>query len=137
MQNFRNFLGKIPTGLLTGITLALILWLTLAPHPTGKLKISLFYGADKIVHMIMFGCLTFLALLELMKHKKWAMLSLVTIAVISLVGALLGVGIELIQRAMGLGRSFEIMDILADTAGAIGAGGIWAIIQQAIAKPDS
>ena len=137
MQKFRNFIGKIPTGLLTGVILALILWLTLAPHPTGDMKLPLFPGADKIVHLLMFGFLTFVALLETMKRKKWAMLSLVTIAVISILAALLGIGIELLQRAMGLGRSFEILDILADTAGAIGAGGVWAIGQKAIAKPDS
>ena len=136
MQKFRNIIGKIPTGLLTGVTLALILWLTLAPHPTGDLDLPLFPGADKVVHVIMFGFITFTALLETMKYEKWEMLSLVTVGVISIACALLGIGIEVIQRAMGLGRSFEILDILADTAGAIGVGGIWAMFQKFIAKSD-
>lgn len=136
MQKFRNIIGKIPTGLLTGVTLALILWLTLAPHPTGDLDLPLFPGADKVVHVIMFGFITFTALLETMKYEKWEMLSLVTVGVISIACALLGIGIEVIQRAMGLGRSFEILDILADTGGAIGVGGIWAMFQKFIAKSD-
>lgn len=136
MQKFRNILGKVPTGVLTGVTLALILWLTLAPHPTGDMEIPLFPGADKLVHMIMFGFLTFIALLETMKQRKWTILPLATIGVISIIVALMGIGIEILQRVMGLGRSFEILDILADTAGAIGTGGIWAICQQAIAKPN-
>lgn len=134
MQEFRNIIGKIPTGVLTGVTLALILWLTLAPHPTGDLDLPLFPGADKIVHAVMFGFLCFVALLETMKYKKWVMLPLVTVGVISILCALLGTGIEFLQRAMGLGRSLEIMDILADTGGAIGVGGLWAMFQEAFAK---
>lgn len=137
MQKLRNLISKIPTGLLTGVTLAVILWLTLAPNPTRKLHIPFFYGADKIVHLLMFGFLTFVVLLETMKHKNWNTLSLVTVGCITFICAIFGVGIEFLQRAMGLGRSFEILDILADTAGAFAAGGIWAMIQGVIATPDN
>ena len=129
-------LGKVPTGLLSGITVALILWLTLAPHPTGDLDLPLFPGADKIVHMIMFGFLTFIILLETMKKKGWQALPLPLVGVIALLCALFGVGIEFAQRAMGLGRGFEILDILADTAGAIGVGGVWAMIQDIFVSHD-
>ena len=136
MQKFRNIIGKVPTGVLTGVTLVIILWLTLAPHPTGDLELPLFPGADKVVHAIMFGFLTFTALLETMKYKGWAVLSLVTVGSIAIICALAGIGIEILQRAMGLGRSFEILDILADTGGAIGVGGLWAIVQPLFANTD-
>lgn len=136
MQRLREIVGKVPTGLLTIATLALILWLTLAPHPTGDLKLPLFPGADKIVHMVMFGFLTLMALLESMKHRGWNVLSLPFIGVISILAALAGTGIEFVQRAMGLGRSFEILDILADSAGALAAGGLWAMFQGLIARKD-
>lgn len=122
---------------MSGITVALILWLTLAPHPTGDLEIPLFPGADKIVHGIMFVFLSIIVLLDIMKHRDWQPLGLVTVSVVSLLCAVFGIGIEIAQRAMGLGRSFEILDILADTAGAVLGGGIWAVLQSVIAKPDS
>lgn len=137
MQRFREILGKIPTGLLSGLTVALILWLTLAPHPTGDLDLPLFPGADKIVHGIMFGFLTFVVLLEMMKHRGWSLLPLTAIAVVAFICAIFGIGIELLQRAMGLGRSFEVLDMLADTAGAMLGAGFWAMIQTIFVKNPS
>ena len=129
MERFRRIIDKIPTGLLSGITVAIILWLTLAPHPTGDINLPLFPGADKIVHVVMFGFLALMVLLETMKHRKWEPLSLVTVGVIAFICAIFGIGIEIAQRAMGLGRSFETLDILADSAGAMLTGGVWAAVQ--------
>lgn len=134
MDKFRSLISKIPTGVLSGLTLAFILWLTLAPHPTGDLELPLFPGADKVVHLLMFAFLTVIVLLENMKQKNWALLSLVRIGIVSMIVALVGIGIEVAQREMGLGRSFEVLDILADSAGAFGAGGCWAMFQGLIAK---
>ena len=129
MDKFRKLIGKVPAGVLSGVTVALILWLTLAPHPTGDLDLPLFPGADKVVHIVMFGFLTFVVLLELMKKKHWVPLPLPLIGIISFIIALFGIGIEVLQMKMGLGRTFEVLDILADTGGAVGMGGIWAAIQ--------
>lgn len=135
MERFRNFISKFPTGLLTGLTLIAILWLTLVPHPLGKAHFSLFKGADKVVHVVMFGFLTLVMLLDTMKECKWAMLSLVKIGLVAFACGALGVLIEWGQKKMGLGRSFEVLDILANAAGALGAGGIWAMFQEYLAKP--
>ena len=134
MNEFRKIMGKVPTGLLSGLTIALILWLTLAPHPTGDLDLPLFPGADKVVHAVMFGFLAFVVLLETMKHRHWTVLSLPLVGLIALLCALFGIGIEVAQRLMGLGRSFEVLDILADTGGAVAAGGVWAMFQPLIAR---
>ena len=123
--------------MLTGITLAAILWFTLAPHPTGDLDIPLFPGADKVVHAIMFGSLTLVALLETMKHRNWVIIPLGAIAAVAFISAGLGIGIEFLQKAMGLGRQMEILDILADTAGSFGAAGIWAMIQKTFQDPNN
>ena len=136
MEKFRKIMGKIPTGLLSGITILVILWLTLAPHPTGELDIPLFPGADKVVHFIMFGFLAVVVLLEVMKHRKWMPLPLVGVGAIALICSAFGIGIEFIQRAMGLGRSFEILDILADSAGAFLAAGVWIALQNGLSKPE-
>lgn len=135
MERLRNLISRIPTGVMSGVTVAIILWLTLAPHPVGEMDFPLFAGADKVVHGIIFAFLTFIILLDTMKQRKWQMLTLTTIAVVAFACALFGIGIELLQRTMGLGRTFEMLDILADTGGAMGAAGIWAMIQKAFAKP--
>lgn len=135
MERLRNWIGKVPVGILSGVTLLVILWLTLAPHPTGDLKLPLFPGADKVVHALMFGFLVIMILLDIMKKRSWKLVPLVVIGVVSILCALLGIGIEVAQRAMGLGRSFETLDILADTGGAVIAGGLWAMFQGLFAKP--
>lgn len=136
MERLRKIMGKVPAGLLTGITLAVILWLTLAPHPTGDMEIPLFPGADKVVHAIMFGFLTLVALLETMKRRGWSPLPLPLIGAISFASAIIGIVIEIVQRAMGLGREFEVLDIMADAAGAVVAGAVWAALQNTLAKPE-
>lgn len=133
MEKLRNILRKVPTGLLSGVTLAVILWLTLAPHPTGDLDLPLFPGADKVVHALMFGFLGFVILLEMMKRLNWKPLSLVTIGAVAFIISAFGVGIEFAQRAMGMGRGLEILDMLADAAGAFTAAGVWAAVQDAFA----
>lgn len=136
MDGLRKFLGHVPTGVFSGLTVGLILWLTLAPHPTGDLDLPLFPGADKVVHAIMFGFLAFVVLLELMKHRGWHPLPLVAVAAVSLLCAAFGIGIEFAQRAMGLGRALEVLDMLADSAGAVTAGAIWAAVQNVFAEKD-
>ena len=83
----------------------------------------------------MFGFLAFVVLLETMKHNGWKPLPLATVGLVSIICALFGVGIEILQRAMGLGRTFETLDILADSGGAVIVGGIWAMVQNLFAKP--
>ena len=134
MDKFRKLIGIFPTGVLSGLTLALILWLTLVPHPVGKVDLPLFPGADKVAHAVMFGFLTLVILTELMKYKGWMSLSLPLIGLVSLLCAVFGIVVEVVQEAMGLGRTFETLDILADSAGAVIAGAIWAALQNNIAK---
>lgn len=133
MEKFRTVLGKIPTGVPTCIVVAAILWLTLVPRPVGDLELPLFPGADKIAHGLMFMGLALIVLLENIKRKGWQELSMVRIGTICFICAGFGIGTELLQRAMHLGRTFETLDMLADAAGAMGAGGIWLIVQDIIA----
>lgn len=135
VDKIKTFLGHIPNWLLSGVTLALILWLTLAPHPTGNLDLPLFPGADKVVHGIMFGGLSLMICVDTMRFRGWKAMSLTVVAVIALGSALLGVVIELLQEKMGLGRSLEVLDMLADGAGAMIGCALWAVIDQKFANP--
>ena len=92
-----------------------ILWLTLAPHPLPDNDIRMFEGADKIVHAIMFGALTFAALFDI---SKWSLrLNLTTILSVCagiLIFAFLD---EAAQSYMNLGRTGDLYDFIADALG--------------------
>lgn len=137
MEKLKSLLGKVPTGILSGLTVIIILWLTLAPHPTGDMKVELFEGADKVVHAIMFGFLAFVVLLEMMKHRRWTPLPLPLIGLVAFICSGFGIGIEFLQNAMGLGRELEILDMLADGAGAMVGAAVWAAVQGLLADKDN
>lgn len=102
----------------SAIVLAIILWLTLSPDPVPGNHLKLFNGADKIVHAVMMGCLTAILLYDFArnggKHKS---ISRKNAAVIGLSVACFSALDEWAQGAMGLGRTSDIMDFLADLSG--------------------
>lgn len=114
-----NKLRWIPPYQLTVAVALVILYLTLLPKPFGEEDIPLFPGADKIAHCCMFGGLALTFFFERKRLDKALNVrqALVAAAVISL----FGIAIEFIQDAMGLGRSGDWADSLADTIGAFAA----------------
>ena len=124
----KAIIGRLPRWLLTILVLALILWLTLAPHPLGKVHVPLFKGADKVAHLIMFAALSFSFNLDWMRVRHWQRLSLPEIACVALGVGVFGIFIELAQRTMGMGRSFEVLDMVADGAGAMIGAAVWAVL---------
>ncbi len=129
MEKIRNVFNSIPPWLPTALTVALILWLTLAPDPLGDNKPMLFEGADKIVHAIMFGFLAAVILLDRQRSIRWRRVSTGTAVVAAVVSTLLGIVVEVAQLKMGLGRGFEIADMISDAAGAAIAAFIWLRMQ--------
>lgn len=124
----KAIIGRLPRWLLTILVLALILWLTLAPHPLGKVHVPLFKGADKVAHLIMFAALSFSFNLDWMRVRHWQRLRLPEIACVALGVGVFGIFIELAQRTMGMGRSFEVLDMVADGAGAMIGAAVWAVL---------
>ncbi|MCH5233152.1 MAG: VanZ family protein [Muribaculaceae bacterium] len=112
-------LSRLPSWMFSGITLLLILWLTLAPKPLGAEPPVLFPGADKIVHALMFGFLATMMLFDRQRKNRWKPAGWLTALTVGSISSIIGICIEFAQNAMNLGRSFEISDILADTAGAL------------------
>lgn len=108
---------SIPAYQPTIVVLVAILYLTLLPKPLGEEDISLFDGADKVVHFIMFGGLsgTYIFDRYRMSHPLTMRGALLT----ALVSALLGALVEYLQYAMNLGRTGnDIYDALANALGA-------------------
>lgn len=118
-EKIRKIIRFIPKFVCTGLTLALILWLTLAPKPVGDFDMPIFPGADKIVHAIMFGWLTLMFVIDLHKHSHASKLSAIAIILCALTSLTIGGLIEILQQWMNIGRGMEFDDFLADAVGSL------------------
>lgn len=127
-------LQRLPAWILTVITLAAVLWLTLAPHPLGDQEPPLFPGADKVVHAIMFGVLTFVALVDWARSRDFRSVRWPVCILMATHSSLLGIAIEFIQRSMGMGRSYDPIDMVADISGSFLVAIVW-ICAEACRKP--
>lgn len=103
------------------LTLAAVLWLTLAPDPVPDTGVYLFPHADKVVHAIMFGGLTGALLFDWrrMPEHRSRPIPRQTIAIIALIVAVFATLDECAQSAMALGRYTDMMDLLSDWTGII------------------
>lgn len=113
----RKIIDFIPVYQPTVAVLVAILYLTLLPQPLGEEDISLFDGADKVVHFIMFGGLTGTYIFDRFRISR--KLNLKGALRVALCSSLLGAVIEYMQYAMQMGRTGnDIYDAMANTAGA-------------------
>lgn len=108
----------MPPTLCSLLTVGLILWLTLAPQPMGELEVPLFPGADKAVHAIMFGFLTWMLYIDSGKVRHHVPSARTTL-LCAICSTLFGFLIEWLQKAMAMGRSPEVADMFADASGAL------------------
>lgn len=110
----------IPKYQLTLVVVVMILYLTLLPQPLGEEEFSLFEGADKIVHFIMFGGLTGTFIFE--RWRIYSPLYISSALILALCVSLFGGLIEWLQFAMQLGRTGnDLADAAANTLGAFTA----------------
>ncbi|NSL89088.1 VanZ family protein [Chitinophaga solisilvae] len=72
---------------------------------------------DKIVHFGLFGGIVLLMSLGVYWQRKY--ISGLTLFMFVLMAACYGLAIEYIQKYWAIDRSFDMMDVLADTLGAI------------------
>lgn len=110
------------------MVLAAILWLTLSPSPLGEEEIPLFTGADKLVHGIMFFGLSITLMLDTARVSRRGSLGVAAMAAIAIVATGIGVLIEYLQDWMQLGRSFDVIDMWCDAAGALAAASFWMLL---------
>lgn len=128
MKELKRHLSRLPAWLLTIVTVALILWLTLAPDPLpDEEPLHLFPGADKVVHGLMFGFLTFTALVDWSRGRDYRRVGWKVCLLTAALVTCFGIAIEFAQRGMALGRGFEILDMVADGTGAFTVAAIWII----------
>lgn len=112
----------------SSVILAAILWLTLAPHPVPDTGIHLFEGADKLVHGIMFFCLTLAVLYDIADYSNrlsWLKVTLAAVCVMAF-----GAFDEWAQETMNLGRTMDSLDFLADCIGTALAANLWLLLKR-------
>lgn len=116
MDRIREIFSRLPYWLFSIITTLLILWLTLMPDPLGDDAPTLFPGADKVVHAIMFGFLSVMLLLDYQRKHGWRETGSGVMLIAAFISSALGILIEFIQRWMAMGRGFDPGDMVADVA---------------------
>ena len=96
------------------VYLAIVAFLSLLPSRNIP-DIPLFSGADKLVHICMYLGLAFLAcwIYDIGRHRIWIIYTL--LAAVFMYGVLM----EILQRTMHNGRSFDFKDMVANLIGAI------------------
>lgn len=134
MDKIRNLLSRFPGWLFTVLTILIILWLTLMPDPLGDDAPSLFPGADKLVHAIMFGFLTTMIMLDRQRRNRWKELGGKFIIASALISSLFGILIEVLQLEMDMGRGFEVADMVADAGGSFLCAWCWKTFQGSWSK---
>lgn len=119
-NRINRILAKLPAMTVTAVTFAVILWLTLSPHPLPDNDINWFTGVDKVCHAIMFGFFAWIGASETLVHFPGMRSNRRAVVwVWAGVSAFIGVAVEFLQASMGLGRTAEYGDMLADAAGAL------------------
>ena len=115
--------AQIVFGLLTLFTIGFIAYESLVavgPQPAVA-------HLDKLVHLVAYGALGVITL---------PALSRISPLLICLGLGLFGAGIEIAQGSMGIGRSADLLDGLANLCGAILAVFAWAVVSK-IRKPNT
>lgn len=126
MAAVQKFLRKIPCGITSVVVLLLILYATLFPNPIPiQEKLVFFEGFDKVVHFLMFFCLTIALLFDYQK-KAFPQQAKTRIS-LGFMGAAVALGAltEMLQEVMGLGRTEDINDFITDAIGAFVAWLLW------------
>ena len=132
MDRIREIFSRLPYWLFSIITTLLILWLTLMPDSLGDDAPTLFPGADKVVHAIMFGFLSVMLLLDYQRKHGWRETGSGVMLIAAFISSALGILIEFIQRWMAMGRGFDPGDMVADVAGVVICVFLWSLFHRLV-----
>lgn len=111
MMNKKNKRGF----LLTILSAIIILFLSLAPGDITREAPSFYFpGIDKVIHAVMYGLFTILALYEFFKHIRLNFLPFLFIIVAVFFYSIL---MEIMQHYFVESRSGEVNDVLANLTG--------------------
>lgn len=112
-------INRIPKGLMSILIVMIVAYISLDKNPFDTNKISLFEGADKVIHCIVYCVMTLIFMVDWAKiryPKNITILSMWVCVAISFVYSLL---MEYMQDAMQLGRTASVYDVIANLIGAL------------------
>lgn len=113
LQNMRMSLDRFrPTfqKIVLPIYWAFLTYMLLKPGTENQEYWFMFSGIDKLIHLSIFAFLGFSILMSFKFLKVYQFIIIIIIY---------GIGTEVLQEVMHLGRSFELLDILADLVGSV------------------
>lgn len=115
----RHILRHLPPYICTLIILIAVCYLSLAPEPMPEQdKFFDFPGSDKVAHLVMYASLTAAFCFDYYRrnsrHNNEPFIFTIAIVVSIIIGGI----IEVLQHILPLERSGEILDLVADAAGA-------------------
>ncbi|MDE5684947.1 MAG: VanZ family protein, partial [Paramuribaculum sp.] len=114
LQSCFQLLNAFPLGMASAIILCIICITTLMP-PSGVPSVSI-PNIDKVVHALFFGALSTVFIFDASLYLKRTDMNIYIAC--ALASTIIGALIEIAQDAMGLGRSGDWYDLMADAAGA-------------------
>ncbi len=115
----KKIIKKTPT-YITSISLTiLIAFLSLDGNPFDMNRIKLFEGSDKVVHCVMYICLSSAYIFDCAKVYYPEQLRIKSLTLCAITAFAFSLIIEFLQEYMGLGRAFSIGDIVANLAGTL------------------
>lgn len=113
-----NILYKIPRYISTIFILVIVCSLSLMPDNDVNRHITLFKGADKIIHFCMYLALCFVFCFDYYRSNNIKHQILI-LCVAALSAITIGGVIEILQNVMQMGRHGDWLDFIVNTAGVI------------------
>lgn len=114
----------IPVGMFSVLATVLVVYLLLSPPSQlsmGWLSWLHFKNSDKVTHFLLFLFLGFAYLFDYTKFKSPRHTTVNKELAFTSFAAMVGLLTEVAQLVMGLGRNFDVYDIVADVVGAFAA----------------
>ena len=113
-----KLLTNIPMGVLSFLATVLCCYFSLDAKPIGAEELTLFEGADKVVHGLMYFLITCAYILDYTKYRMPHHSRINVELALAATAIMLGGVMEVLQLEMNLGRGFEALDWVADAVGA-------------------
>lgn len=123
----KKLLNKIPVGVFSVMATALVVYLLLTPSSSLQsswLAWLKFKHSDKMIHFLLFFFLNAVYLYDYTKYKSPHHTRINVELAFTVFASMMGLLTEACQLAMGLGREFDHVDIVADVIGAFAALGV-------------
>lgn len=123
----RKIINYIPVGVFSIVATAFVAYVLLSPpsgFSQGLLRWFHFKNSDKVIHFLLFFFLNFAYLYDYTKLRNPHHTRINKELALTALAAALGLLSESAQLAMGLGRTFDNYDIIADALGAVAAFGV-------------